>query len=89
VDLARQLIEALTTAFQPEKYPDRRRQQLEAMIERKAKGKRVVLPPPAELEEGVYDLMAALEKSVAAAKKATRPAVKRGTQRPVRRRKCA
>ena len=89
VDLARQLIEALTTTFQPEKYPDRRRQQLEAMIERKAKGKRVVLPPPAELEEGVYDLMAALEKSVAAAKKSARPAVKRGTQPRVRRRKSA
>jgi DNA end-binding protein Ku len=70
VEMAEQLIDSLTTDFDPDAYRDEYREQLLALIERKAEGKEV-LPAP-EVEEPqptkAPDLMAALEESIAAVK---------------------
>jgi DNA end-binding protein Ku len=79
LQLARQLIEALTAKFEPAKYHDDFRQRVEEAIAAKAQGQAVVQPPVAEVEEGVYDLLAALEKSVAAAQKKPRREPRRQT----------
>jgi DNA end-binding protein Ku len=68
LDMARQLIESLTGDFQPEKYHDEYREAVLDLIEKKAEGQEIVLQP-AEEPERVPDLMAALEASLAAAKK--------------------
>jgi DNA end-binding protein Ku len=67
VDMAKQLIDSLTSEFEPESYRDEYREQLLALIERKAKGEEIVeteaeAPKPTKAP----DLMAALEESLAA-----------------------
>jgi DNA end-binding protein Ku len=62
--LAEQLIDALAGDFEPEKYKDEYRNAVLDLIERKAKGEKIVTAPE-EVEEGkVVDLMAALEQSL-------------------------
>jgi DNA end-binding protein Ku len=68
VEMAQQLIESLTGEFEPEKYHDEYRDAVLELIEKKAQGEEIVLQP-AEEPEKVPDLMAALEASLAAAKK--------------------
>ncbi len=68
VDMARQLIESLTTEFDPSKYRDEYRERVLDLIERKADGQEIsVQAAPAEPDQ-VPDLMAALEASLADAK---------------------
>ena len=67
VDMAKQLIESLSADFDPTAYKDEYREELLALIERKAKGESVVeaeteAPKPTKAP----DLMAALEESLAA-----------------------
>lgn len=70
VKMAEQLIETLYTEFEPEKYRDEYREQLLELIEEKASGKTVVsMPAKQPAATKVTDLMAALEASIAAAKK--------------------
>ena len=45
--MARQLIESLSAAFEPEKYTDTYREAVLAMIERKAAGQEIVVEPEA------------------------------------------
>ena len=66
--LARQLIESLSTDFEPEKYRDEYREQVLALIERKAEGQEIAVQPAAEEPAPVADLMAALAASLEAAK---------------------
>jgi DNA end-binding protein Ku len=68
-EMAEQLIDQLSTQFQPESYRDEYREQLLALIEKKAEGKEIVAPE-VEAPEATKapDLMAALEESIAAAK---------------------
>jgi DNA end-binding protein Ku len=70
VEMAEQLIESLTTEFDPGAYRDEYREQLLSLIERKAEGKDVL--SAAETEEpkptAAPDLMSALEESIAAVK---------------------
>jgi DNA end-binding protein Ku len=66
--MARQLIESLSTDFEPEKYHDEYRERVLALIEQKAEGQEIVAQPAAEEPTQVVDLMAALEASLAAAK---------------------
>jgi DNA end-binding protein Ku len=66
--MARQLIESLSSQFEPEKYRDEYRERVLDLIERKAQGETVVIEAPAEEPQKVPDLMAALEASIAAAK---------------------
>lgn len=68
-EMAEQLIGSLSTDFKPEEYRDEYREQLLALIERKAEGKEIVAPE-AEAPKATKapDLMAALEESIAAVK---------------------
>jgi DNA end-binding protein Ku len=66
--MARQLIESLSTDFEPEKYRDEYRDRVLALIEQKAEGQEIVAQPSVEEPAKVIDLMAALEASLAAAK---------------------
>jgi DNA end-binding protein Ku len=67
--MAQQLIEALSNEFDPGKYHDEYREELLALIDRKAEGAEVVeLPERPAAAANVTDLMAALEASIAAAK---------------------
>jgi DNA end-binding protein Ku len=70
VEMAEQLIDSLTTEFDPSAYRDEYREQLLALIERKAEGKDVLTAPEAEEPQPTKapDLMAALEESIAAVK---------------------
>lgn len=67
--MAEQLIESLTTKFDPSKFTDEYRDQLLDIINRKAEGEELVVQPAGEEPTKVVDLMAALEASIAAAKK--------------------
>ncbi|HEX5376629.1 MAG TPA: Ku protein [Solirubrobacterales bacterium] len=67
VEMAEQLIDSLTSKFEPAAYHDEYREELLALIERKAEGKEVLTPETAEPEATkAPDLMAALEESIAA-----------------------
>jgi DNA end-binding protein Ku len=69
--MAEQLIGSLEADWDPTKYADTYREQVLELIERKAAGEEsVVVAPEAPSAEKVVDLMAALEASVADAKKA-------------------
>jgi DNA end-binding protein Ku len=70
VKMAEQLIESLSTDFEPERYRDEHREKVLALIEAKAEGQEVVTATAPEEPSRVVDLMAALEASLAAAKKA-------------------
>jgi DNA end-binding protein Ku len=67
--MAEQLIESLSTEFDPSAYRDEYREELMALIERKAEGKEIVAPEAEEPQATkAPDLMAALEQSIAAVK---------------------
>ena len=67
LDMAKQLIESLSTDFEPDRYEDEYRDKLLALIERKAKGEEIVSAPTEEpTPTKAPDLMAALEESLAA-----------------------
>jgi DNA end-binding protein Ku len=96
--MARQLIETLSTDFEPEKFHDTYREAVLDMIERKAQGEEIVEPVSEVQPEKVVDLMAALEASVQAAKETrkrhptakkagggTKTAKKAATKRPRKR----
>lgn len=67
--MAEQLIESLSTSFDPGGYREEYREQLMGLIERKAEGKEIVnSESEAPQATKAPDLMAALEASIAAAK---------------------
>jgi DNA end-binding protein Ku len=69
LDMAKQLVGSLTSDFDPDKYRDEYREELIAMIERKAKGEELLEPvSEAPKPTKAPDLMAALEESLAAVK---------------------
>jgi DNA end-binding protein Ku len=74
VEMAQQLIESLTSEFDPSKYHDTYRERVLEMIEAKAEGQEIAVQPAEEEAAPVPDLMAALEASLAAAKKDTKGA---------------
>jgi DNA end-binding protein Ku len=70
VEMARMLIDSLASDFEPEKYEDTYREEVLALIERKAEGKEIAVQPAAEEEAApVPDLMAALKASLDAVQK--------------------
>jgi DNA end-binding protein Ku len=71
--MARQLIDSLSSDFEPEKYHDQYRERVLDLIERKAQGETIVIEEPTEEPEQVPDLMAALEASIAGAKGQSKP----------------
>jgi DNA end-binding protein Ku len=66
-EMARQLVSSLTAQFDPEKYHDEYREELLALIDKKAAGEEIVAAPSTEEPAKVLDLMAALEASLARA----------------------
>jgi DNA end-binding protein Ku len=68
VQLAEMLVESLAAAFEPEKYHDAYRDNLQALIDAKVKGEEVVSPPVHEPAK-IIDIMEALKQSLAIAKK--------------------
>ena len=67
VDIAKQLIGSLAGDFEPDKYRDTYRDDVLALIERKAEGKEIAVQPEAEEEQApAPDLMSALKASLAA-----------------------
>jgi DNA end-binding protein Ku len=85
VEMAEQLIDSLTRSFDPTAYRDEYREELLAMIERKAAGEEIVAAPEGDERQATKapDLMAALEESIAAvqgkrgAKTTKKPAAKK------------
>lgn len=67
--MATSLVESLAGPFEPEKYSDQYREKVMALIEAKAEGNAIVTQPEQGEPAPVVDLMAALEASLAAAKK--------------------
>jgi DNA end-binding protein Ku len=66
--MAQQLIDSLSSDFEPEKYRDEYREKVLELIERKASGEEIAVQPEAPEPKKVPDLMAALEASLAAVK---------------------
>ena len=73
LDMAQQLIDSLSSDFDPDKYRDQYRDRVLEMIERKAQGEEIVIEAPAEEPEKVPDLMAALEASISQSKRQSKP----------------
>ena len=68
-EMAEQLIDSLSTEFDPGAYRDEYREELMSLIERKAEGKEIVASTAEEPQATkAPDLMAALEESIAAVK---------------------
>jgi DNA end-binding protein Ku len=68
VDHAVKLIEALASDWDPSRYKDNYQQRLKRVIKRKEKGETIKTPEAEKAPSPVEDLMAALEKSLAAAR---------------------
>jgi DNA end-binding protein Ku len=66
--MAQQLIDSLSSDFEPGKYRDEYREKVLELIERKAAGEEIAVQPEAPEPKKVPDLMAALEASLAAVK---------------------
>ena len=73
--LAQMLVETLAAPFEPEKYRDSYRDNLQAMIDAKIKGQQVVAPPASHEPSKVVDIMEALKQSLAIAKKPAASAI--------------
>jgi DNA end-binding protein Ku len=67
--MAEQLVGSLTGPFEPQRYPDVRRERVLELIERKAEGQSIEAPEPEEAPAQVVSLADALSASLAAARK--------------------
>src|SRR5579884_111590 len=83
VATAKMLIESMTSAWEPDRYHDTYRRQVEELIEQKRRGEEVVVEAKRAEPTKVVDLMAALEASVAAARGREAPAAS-ATKKPAR-----
>lgn len=83
VKMARQLVQQLSSDFDPESFRDDYREALEALVERKIEGQEItVAAAPEEEPTKVVDLMEALKASVEQAKK--NKTAKKTTAKPAR-----
>jgi DNA end-binding protein Ku len=81
--MAEQLVQSLAADFEPAKYKDTFREQVLALLERKAEGEEIVAEPAEEEPRGkVVNLMDALAKSLAAARKGAAPEAGERRHRP-------
>jgi DNA end-binding protein Ku len=87
--MAQQLIDSLSSEFEPEKYRDEYRETVLELIERKAAGEEIAVQPEAPAPKKVPDLMAALEASLAAVKGDSTGAGKSEKKQPAPRKKAA
>src|ERR687893_2879788 len=72
--MAQQLIDSLSSDFDPSRYHDEYREKVLELIERKAAGEEIAVQPEAPAPAKVPDLMAALEASLAAVSSDDTPA---------------
>lgn len=79
--MAEELIERLTTSFEPQKYKDHYRHALEELIQAKIEGQEISIAPPPEREK-VLDLMEALKASVEEARKRDKKSKKKQAKKP-------
>jgi len=90
LQMAQQLIDSLSSEFDPDQFHDEYREQVLELIERKAAGEQIAIQPQAEEPEAAPDLMAALEASLAAVKgdgagkEPAKPAAKRQRKAPAK-----
>ena len=70
--MATQIIDSLSTDWKPSRYHDTYKEQVLALIKKKAKGEEIVVEEDEAPSAKVVDLMAALEASLEAAKKGTK-----------------
>jgi DNA end-binding protein Ku len=68
LSIAKQLVESMTTDWDPELYSDTYRQRVEDLIESKRKGEEITAEAPAARESKVVDLTETLRRSVEAAR---------------------
>jgi DNA end-binding protein Ku len=80
--MAKQLVESLTTKFEPEKYRDDFRERVLDLLEKKAEGQEIVAPVEEAAPAQVVNLIDALEASLAAARKAPATAVAEPPEAP-------
>ena len=73
VDAAVELIEAMSTGWEPSKYEDRHRKRLRQVIEAKGEGQKIEPIDDGEAPSEVPDLMAALEATLAKARGTDKP----------------
>ncbi len=73
LNLAKMLVESLAAEFEPEKYTDTYRANLQKMIQAKLEGQQIVATPTPHIAP-VIDIMEALKKSLAEQKKPVRSA---------------
>ena len=84
--MAGQLIDSLTSDFEPEKYQDSYREQVLELLEAKAAGEiKTIEAPAASDDAAVIDLLAALEASVTAAKESRQTGA--GAKKPAAKKK--
>ena len=69
LEMAKQLVESLTEPWEPEKFHDTYREEVLALIERKAAGEEIAIQPAREEPSQVPDLMSALKASLDAVRK--------------------
>src|SRR5690349_14328114 len=87
--MAEQLIDTLSSEFDPEKYRDEYRERVLELIERKASGEEIAVQPEAEETTPAPDLMAALEASLAAVNSDDEDAKDEAPSKPAKSRKRA
>jgi DNA end-binding protein Ku len=69
VSLALKLIEGMAGKFDPEKYKDSYSEEVQKLIQAKAKGQKLLAPAPKAAKNNVIDLVAALQESLGSVKK--------------------
>jgi DNA end-binding protein Ku len=90
LQMAEQLVESLSTEFDADRYHDEHREQVLALIQRKSEGLEIAEAPEPAATAPVVDLMAALEASLAAARKAKDgDGAEDGKRKPARRKASA
>jgi DNA end-binding protein Ku len=80
LDAAVELIEALGADWKPDKYKDEYRKRLEQIVDKKRKGQTIEASDEEKAPSAVPDLMAALEQSLADAKKSSKKKSKAGSR---------
>jgi DNA end-binding protein Ku len=69
LQMAEQLVESLSSPFEPERYPDVHRERVLALVEKKAAGEVIEAPAPEESPAKVVSLADALSASLEAARR--------------------
>jgi DNA end-binding protein Ku len=85
LELARMLIEKLAAPFDPTKFRDKYKERVEELIAAKIEGREVAQTEAAPSAPAVTDIMAALERSLAAAKKPPATTKKSGSAKTLSR----